>query len=76
MTKLTDSDRALISEARQLASLAGIDDIRAFLAETGSSLLPGAGNTTVYLIALGRAQYLLAELTVIAEHLEREDDDG
>ena len=65
---LTDHDRRIIAEARQLARLKGSEAIRAVLTPKGI-IKPGDDDAMVYPIAYGNAQVVLAELAEIASRL-------
>jgi len=65
---LTDRERRVIAEARQLAALDGSDAIREHLTPAGI-IKPSDGDEMVYPIAYGNARWLLGELAAIAERL-------
>jgi hypothetical protein len=67
-SRLTDHDRDIIAQARELAALPSIDAIRERTGE--HSLL------LAYAFALGEAQERLAELAAIAERLDGADPAG
>jgi len=68
MTRLTDSDRRIMAQARELIMLCGMAGIRE---HTGSS------DSTVALTAvIGEAKYLLASLTAIVTRMDEAGEDG
>lgn len=66
--KLTDRERRLVAEARQLAAIKGEDAIRAHLTPAGI-IKPSDRDDMIYPIAYGNATVLLAELAGLAERL-------
>lgn len=66
--QLTDHDRKLIAEARELRTISDADTLRAWLTANGT-MKAGEGDEMVYPLAYGNARYLLGELAAIAERL-------
>lgn len=66
---LTDHDRKIIAEARELAAPRDSDALRASL-EAAGTLKGGEPDEMVYPAAFGHARWLLGELAVIAGRLD------
>lgn len=62
-TALREFDRRIVTQARELAGLYGIDAIRKHAAQAGK-----ADTTAALTAVLGEAQYYIANLIRILEH--------
>jgi hypothetical protein len=68
---LTDRERRIIAEARELAGLESGDAMRAYLKAAGT-MQPAESDEMVYPLAFGHARWVLGELADIAEGLAGE----